>query len=148
MLQQISRNILPGIARAALLSPPIEGRKMLFKSESYNIIGACLEVHKKPGHRFPEAVYQEALSIEFDLRYIAYQREVALDITYKGHTLNKNYYADFLCYGKIILELKALSAINHEHEAQLLNYLKASGYKLGILVNFGEPSLKFKHMIL
>ncbi|MDD3967085.1 MAG: GxxExxY protein [Candidatus Marinimicrobia bacterium] len=121
---------------------------MLFKSESYSIIGASLEVHNKLGQGFLEAIYQEALSIEFDLRHIAYQREVALDITYKGYTLNKNYYADFLCYEQIILELKALTAINHEHEAQILNYLKASGYKLGILINFGEPSLKFKRMIL
>ncbi len=120
---------------------------MLFKTESYNIIGACLEVHNKLGQGFLEAIYQEALSIEFDLRHIPYQRELALDISYKGHTLNKNYYADFLCYDKIILELKALSAINNNHEAQLLNYLKASGYKLGFLINFGEPSLKFKRMV-
>jgi len=121
---------------------------MIFRIEAYNIIGACMEVHKKLGPGFLEGIYQEALSIEFDIRHIPYQREFALSVNYKGHTLNKSYYADFVCYERIILELKALSSINKEHEAQLLNYLKASEYKLGIIINFGELGLKYKRMVL
>ena len=121
---------------------------LIYKEESYQIIGACMEVHKNLGTGFLEAIYQEALVVELDLQNIPYLREKSLNVNYKGHMLNKSYFADFVCYDKIILELKALSAICKEHEAQLLNYLKATGYKLGMIINFGEPSLKFKRKVL
>ena len=120
---------------------------LVYREESYKIIGACIEVHKELGCGFLEPVYQEALSLEFQRQSIPYIREKELDILYKGEKLNKKYYADFICYDKIIVETKALSALNTDHEAQLLNYLKATKIKLGILVNFGEQKLNYKRMV-
>lgn len=122
--------------------------KLLFKEETYKVIGACMEVHKILGNGFLEAVYQEALAKEFGLQSIPFEREKQITISYKGDVLNKQYVADFVCFDKMIVELKALSALSSEHESQLLNYLKASGYKVGLLVNFGEKSFKYKRMIL
>jgi len=93
-------------------------------------------------------VNQEALEIEFKNQNIPYKREKELTIIFKGVELNKKYYADFVCYDKIIVEKKALTALNTDHEAQLLNYLKATRFRLGILVNFGEQKLKYKRMVL
>jgi len=92
-------------------------------------------------------VYQESLSIEFKKQHIPFEKEKVLSIVYKDIELEKKYIADFICYDKIIVELKALSSLNSEHESQVLNYLKATGYKLGILINFGEKSLKYKRMV-
>lgn len=119
----------------------------MYSEETYQIIGAAMEVHKELGCGFLEAVYQEALEHEFVARKISYKREHKLDIFYKGHQLSKYYVADFLCYDKIIVELKALDALCSEHEAQLLNYLKASQCKIGLLLNFGSKSLQYKRMI-
>ena len=94
-----------------------------------------------------EPVYQEAFEIELVSNSIAYQREAPLLINYKGKPLKKEYFADFLCYNKIIVELKALNALESSHEAQVLNYLKATGCKLGLLINFGQESLKYKRLI-
>jgi len=121
--------------------------KYLFKEETYKIIGACMEVHKTLGNGFLEAVYQEALEEELNLQNIPFEREKQISISYKNKVLNKHYYADFVCYNKIIVELKALSNLNSDHEAQILNYLKATGYKIGLLINFGEKSLKYKRKI-
>lgn len=121
---------------------------LLLKDECYEIIGACMEVHRNLGGGFLEAVYQEALALELGLRDIPYNKEEKLEITYKGTKLEKYYMADFICYDNIIVELKALNSLASEHEAQLLNYLKASEKRLGILVNFGEKSLKYKRMVL
>ena len=121
---------------------------ILFKTESYRIIGACMEVHNVLGAGFLEPVYQEALAYEFNLQNIPFEREKQLTIRYKDIELEKMYSADFVCYDKIILELKALSALTSEHEAQVLNYLKATGYKLGILVNFGAKTLEYKRLVL
>ena len=107
-----------------------------------------MEAHRVLGSGFLEAVYQEALEKEFILRCIPYDREFPLRIKYKDFLLEKEYIADFICYDKIILELKALSNISTEHEAQVINYLKASEYKLGLLVNFGEPKLQYKRLVL
>lgn len=107
-----------------------------------------MEVHRILGCGFLEAVYQEALEKELSLRYIPYDREFSLKIKYKNFHLNKEYIVDFICYDKIILELKSLSGINTEHEAQVINYLKASEYKLGLLVNFGLPKLQYKRLVL
>lgn len=107
-----------------------------------------MEVHKELGPGFLEPVYQEALSWEFMLQKIPHKKEQFLTITYKGIELDKKYIADFVCYDKIIVELKALNKLTTEHEAQVLNYLKATGFKLGILVNFGSKSLEYKRLIL
>ena len=120
---------------------------LLYKPESYKIIGACYEVYNELGCGYLEAVYQEALEREFKLQNIPYQSESMLEISYKGEPLKKKYSADFICYNKIIIELKALSQLLGDHEAQVLNYLKATDYKLGILVNFGEPSLRYKRLV-
>ena len=107
-----------------------------------------MEVHRQLGCGFLEAVYQEALALEFDLRQIPYQREVELPISYKGRRLAARYRADYVCYDTVIVELKALSAIAGAQEAQILNYLKASGLKTGLVLNFGAPALEYKRFIL
>lgn len=108
-----------------------------YKQESYNIIGAAFEVYNKLGHGFLEAVYQECLEIEFKKRGIPYEREKDIKIFYDGIELTQSYRADFVCYDKIIVELKAVSALDDAHHAQVYNYLHATGFKLGILLNFG-----------
>lgn len=120
---------------------------VLLKDESYNIIGACMAVHRELGCGFLEPVYQEALEHEFKQRNIPYVREKSLTILYKGHLLDKKYQVDFICYGNIIIELKALQALNSLHDAQLINYLKATNMQLGILVNFGQRSLESKRLL-
>ena len=122
-------------------------QEIFFKDESYKIVGAAMNVHNTLGCGFLEPVYQEALQMEFDLLQIPYQREVALPITYKGMRLNKNFVADFVCYDKIIVELKALSALNSEHKAQVINYLKATHFELGLLINFGTTRLTTERII-
>ena len=121
--------------------------EIILKDESYNIIGACMAVHRELGCGFLEAVYQEALEEEFKLRSIPYVREQLLTITYKGKLLSKNYQADFICYENIIVELKALSELNTTHQSQLINYLKVTNIKLGLLVNFGRRSLETKRVV-
>jgi GxxExxY protein len=121
--------------------------KILYKDESYKIIGAAMTVHNELASGFLEAVYQEALEKEFCVQCIPYKREVSLPIYYKGELLAKNYIADFICYDKIIIELKAASVIKSEHKAQVLNYLKATKYELGLLINFGEDKLKYTRLI-
>lgn len=121
--------------------------QILYKDESFKIVGAAMEVHRELGPGFLEAVYQEALEIEFKNKNIPYKREVPLEISYKSHTLKKKYAADFICYDKIIVETKALCDLNSEHQSQLLNYLKATNKRLGILINFGKPRLQPKRTI-
>ena len=122
--------------------------EFLYKDETYKIIGAAMEVHKELGCGFLESVYQEAFEIELQKQNIPYEREKLLNIYYKGIKLNKRYSADFVCYDKIVVELKALSALTTDHEAQVLNYLKVTGLKLGLLFNFGSRSLQYKRLIL
>ncbi len=107
-----------------------------------------MTVHRELGPGFLEPVYQEATEIQFNNDLIPHQREKELVIHYMGKKLLKHYSADFVCYDKIIVELKALSVLASDHEAQLLNYLKATGYKLGLLVNFGTPKLEYKRLVL
>jgi len=121
---------------------------LIFEKESYRIIEVCFEVHRELGFGFLESVYHEALELEFKDKKIPFTREQELKIFYKGYKLKKNYYVDFICFNKIILEIKALNKLSDEHKSQLLNYLKATGYKLGILINFGEKSLKYKRLVL
>ncbi len=107
-----------------------------------------MEVHNTLGCGFLEPVYQEALEIELGKRKISFIREEILNIFYKGKMLKKSYVADFICYDKIIIETKAASQLQPEHIAQILNYLKITGFKLGLLVNFGTTSLQYKRIVL
>ncbi len=116
--------------------------------QTYAIIGAAMEVHRVLGTGFLEAVYQEALAKEFGLRGIPFAREVDLVITYKNEPLACRFRADFICYDDIIVELKALSALGGIEEAQVINYLKATGLQRSLLINFGAPSLEYKRIVL
>ena len=111
---------------------------IIYKEESYAIRGAIIEVSRELGCGFLERVYQDALELEFRLRNIPYEREKLIKVMYKGHPLGEPYRADFVCYGKIIVELKAVEELSSTHRAQVLNYLHATKIKLGLLVNFGE----------
>ncbi len=111
---------------------------MLYEKESYAIRGAIYEVYSQLGVGFVEPVYQEALECEMSLRNIPFESQKILTICYKGHELTQTYRADLICYGKIVIELKAVHAILPEHEAQILNYLRATGFHLGLLVNFSH----------
>jgi GxxExxY protein len=122
-------------------------QELIYKVEAYNIIGAAMNVHKELGCGFLEAVYAEALEIEFAEQGIPYIREALLQIDYKGHTLRKSYVADFICYDKITVELKAVKELDNINEAQVFNYLKATGFKLGLLINFGKQSLEYKRIV-
>lgn len=118
--------------------------KIIFKEESYKIIGICMNIHSTLGNGFLEAVYSEVLEKEFVKNNIPYQREVKLDLFFNGEKLDKKYKADFICFDNIILEIKAVSFIHENFTKQTLNYLKATDKKLGLLINFGEKSLKYK----
>ena len=121
---------------------------ILYKDECYKIIGACINVHKELGPGFLEAVYQESLALEFFEQRIPFEKEKDIRIYYRNKLLDKCYKADFLCFEKIILELKALSGLSNDHISQLLNYLKATKLRVGLLVNFGSSSLIYKRLIL
>ena len=122
---------------------------LLFKDESYAIIGACFEVYKEKGNGFVEPVYQECLELELAGQKIAFTAQGALRLTYKGTELQQRYVPDFLCYEKIILEIKAVKQLTDEHRAQVLNYLKATGLRLGLLVNFRHhPKVEYERIIL
>ena len=110
---------------------------IIYKEESYKIVGAAFKVYNGLGPGFLEAVYQEALEIEFQRQGIPYEREKDIKIFYDGIELKQSYRADFVCYDKIIVELKAVSTLDDTHHAQVYNYLHATGFKLGILLNFG-----------
>ena len=121
--------------------------KILYKEESFAIIGACMKVHRSLGAGFLEAVYEEALEREFVNQKIVYKRQVKLDLYYQGQKLKKQYRADFICYDEIIVEIKAVSQIPVAFYAQLQNYLKCTNMELGMLINFGTSSLTYKRMI-
>jgi GxxExxY protein len=116
-------------------------------SQTYEIIGAAMEVHRHLGHGFLEAVYQEALAMEMTKHNIQFEREVAVPVEYKGQRLQCGYRADFICFGEIVLELKAINQLTGADEAQLINELKATGLHRGLLVNFGAPSLEYKRLV-
>jgi GxxExxY protein len=114
---------------------------------TYAIIGAAIEVHKQLGCGFLESVYQEALAIELGLRQIPFRREVKLPVSYKGQLLLTSFYADFICFDSLVVELKALANMSGSEEAQLINYLKATRYKVGLLLNFGARSLQHRRLV-
>lgn len=118
------------------------------KEESYAIVGAAMKLHAELGCGFLEAVYQEGLEIAFRKFGILFVAQKELTISLWGETLKKTYVADFVAYDRIIVEIKALKALGAAEEAQVLNYLKASGHRLGILINFGAPRLEFKRIVL
>ena len=122
---------------------------IVYKDEAYKIMGAAFKVYNGLGHGFLEGVYQEALEIEFQRRNIPYEREKELKIQYDGIELKQTYKADFVCFGKIIVELKAVSALDDAHRSQVYNYLHATNYKLGLLLNFGCPDeLEYERKVL
>ncbi len=119
---------------------------LIHEDETKKIINACMEVHNELGNGFLEPIYQEALEEEFKIQNIPYEREKLLKVMYKGKQLNKEYFADFVCYGNIIIELKSVGVLSKPHKAQVLNYLNAANLQLGLLVNFGETSLKWERI--
>ena len=121
--------------------------KILYREESFAIIGACMKVHRTLGAGFLEAVYEEALEREFQNMKIPFKRQVKLDLYYGNQKLTKQYRADFICYDEIIVEIKAVSLIPTAFYAQLQNYLKCTNIELGMLINFGTSSLTYKRMI-
>jgi GxxExxY protein len=122
--------------------------ELIFGKEVYEIIGAALEVHKTLGHGFLEAIYQEALEYELSERRIPFRAQVELKVKYKNRYLQKTYVADLVAYDKIIVELKALANLSGKEEAQLINYLKATGFKVGLLINFGSAGkLEWKRFV-
>lgn len=118
-----------------------------YKLETYNIRGAIFAVHHELGNGFLERVYQDALELEFQERGIPYEREKNIQVMYKGKPLGEPYRADFVCYDKIIVELKAVEKLQGIHRAQVVNYLKATGMKIGLLVNFGEELADIERIV-
>ncbi len=122
--------------------------ELIYKDEAYKIVGVCMEVHRELGRGHSENIYKDALEIEFKNQKITYSREKKYDVIYKGTVLPHHYFADFVVYDKIILEVKAIESLTSSHAKQTLNYLAASRLRLGLLVNFGEDSLTHKRVIL
>ena len=121
---------------------------IVLKDESYAVMGACFEVYREKGYGFIEPVYQECLEIELGLQSIPFAALPKLPLTYKTRTLKKIFRPDFICYGQIVLEIKAVSALNDHHRAQIHNYLKATGHQLGLLVNFGAtPKVEYERIV-
>ena len=117
---------------------------IIYKEESYRIMGACFEVYKEKGCGFLEPVYQECLEIELALEGLLFKPKPQLSLVYKGHALKQYYIPDFICFEEIVLELKAVSELVDEHRAQVHNYLRATGFRLGLLVNFCHyPKLQY-----
>jgi GxxExxY protein len=122
--------------------------ELIFKEEVYAIVGAAIEVHRILGPGFLEVVYQEAMEIESTERRLPFAAQPVLQIRYKEHVLKKEYMPDFIFYNQIIVEIKALDRLSGREEAQILNYLKATGYKVGVLINFGShPKLEWKRLV-
>jgi len=121
---------------------------LLYKEESYQIIGACFEVYKEKGCGFVEPVYQECLEIQFELMNLPYSAQTQLQLSYKGRPLKLKFIPDFVLFDKIIVELKAVKELNDEHRAQVHNYLRATGLRLGLLINFGfHPKIQHERIV-
>lgn len=123
--------------------------KVLFKDECFGIQGAVFEVYREMGPGFLESVYQECLERELTVRGIPFERQPILSLTYKGEALRQTYRPDLVCFGQILIELKAVRDFAPEHRAQVFHYLKATGFRLGLLVNFGAyPKAKIERIIV
>ena len=122
--------------------------ELIFKEEVYAIIGAAMEVHREKGCGFSEPVYQECMEMELADRKVPAEAQKEMKIFYKGRLLKKTYLADFVAFGKIIVELKALDKLTSREESQVINYLKSSGLEIGVLINFGAHSLEWKRIVL
>lgn len=121
---------------------------IIFEEESYRIMGACFEVYKEKGCGFLEAVYQECLEMELAIQEIPFRTRVSLALRYKERPLKQKYECDLVCFEKILVELKAIKELHDEHRAQVHNYLKATGFRLGLLVNFGHfPKLQYERIV-
>ena len=120
---------------------------IFYKEESYAIIGLCMEVHNKLGHGFSEIVYKDALEIEFKANEILFEREKEYPIEYKGQILKHKFFADLVVFDSIILEVKCVKSLLDEHVSQVINYLRASDKKLGLLVNFSREKLEYKRLV-
>jgi len=121
--------------------------EIVYKDESYKIIGACFEVYKQKGFGFTEPIYQECLAIEFDIQGIPFTEQSEIELEYKSRKLKQFFKPDFICYGKIIVEIKALSNLIPQNQSQTLNYLNATKFELALLVNFGHyPKLEYKRI--
>jgi GxxExxY protein len=122
--------------------------ELLYKEESYQIVGACFEVYKEMGSGFVEPVYQECLGLELTARNVPFRPKTTLALLYKGRLLIQKYQPDFICFDRIILEIKAVTRLAPEHRAQVHNYLKATGMRLGLLVNFGHyPKVEYERIV-
>ena len=121
--------------------------EIIYKEESYAIVGLCMEVHNKLGHGFSEIVYKDALEIEFKENEIFYEREREFPIHYKGQILQHSFFADLVVFDSIILEVKCVKSLLDEHVSQVINYLRASDKKLGLLINFGRDKLEYKRLV-
>ncbi len=121
--------------------------ELIYKEESYTIIGLCMEVHNHLGHGFSEVVYKDALEFEFYQNEILFQREREYPVFYKDMLLTHKFYADFVIMEKIILEVKCVTSIADEHIAQVINYLKVSKNKLGLIVNFARGKMEYKRIV-
>lgn len=117
-------------------------------SQTYAIIGGAMEVHRELRRGFLEAVYHDALEIELESRGIPYLREASLRVYYKGRPLNTPYRADFVCHGRVVVELKATRALGPHDEAQILHYLRATGFRVGLLLNFGAHDLEWRRFVV
>lgn len=123
--------------------------ELIYREESYRIMGACFEVYKDKGCGFLEAVFQECLEMEFGDQAIPFVAHPQLHLNYKGRPLRQIYTPDFVCYGKIVVEIKAAAGLSDEHRAQLHNYLRATGHRLGLLINFGHyPKVEAERIVL
>jgi GxxExxY protein len=123
--------------------------EIVFKEESYRIMGVCFEVYKQMGCGFLEAVYQECLVLEFEFQGIPCRPHPELKLHYKGHLLEQTYVPDFILFDKIVLEIKAVRELVNEHRSQVHNYLRATGFRLGLLVNFGHfPKVDYERIVL
>ena len=122
--------------------------QLILKDEVYAIAGAAIEVHRELGPGLLESVYQEAMKLELSARSVPFEAEKPISIEYKGQRLSQKYFADLVCFEQIIVELKALSRLSGSEQAQVLNYLKATGFKVGVLINFGSRGkLEWKRFV-